>query len=101
MFDKCNPRYSTIGIQREVPLNLQLLLWSLIDDLNSIDIDYLQVFELFIVKDNYGTMQKITHRQEQPDYNMNYLLYYNEAIRVKIYVIDVITHAIMLLTEEY
>ena len=46
MFD--NSRYLTKGINEEVPLNLQILLWSMIDS-NLIKKDYLQVFNIKIL----------------------------------------------------
>ena len=42
-----NSRYLTKGINEEVPLNLQILLWSMIDS-TLIKKDYLQVFNIKI-----------------------------------------------------
>jgi hypothetical protein len=43
-----NTRYMTQGIQEEVGLGLQIILWQLIDDCKAkgLKLDYLQVFEL-------------------------------------------------------
>jgi hypothetical protein len=49
MFD--NSRYLTKGINEEVPLNLQILLWSMIDS-TLIKKDYLQVFKIKIINKN-------------------------------------------------
>ena len=39
------PRYMTAGVNAEIPLELQLFLWSCIDQLPP-ERDYLQVFQL-------------------------------------------------------
>ena len=49
MFDKEN-RYITRGINEKIDLQLQILLWSLVDDLK-VEKDYLQVFKLSRVGD--------------------------------------------------
>ena len=48
MFKK-NNRYVTRGINNQISLQLQLIMWGLIDDLNvkgDIEVDYLQVFKI-------------------------------------------------------
>lgn len=48
MFNK-NNRYATRGINDEIDIRLQLIMWSVIDKLNdegNIELDYLQVFKL-------------------------------------------------------
>lgn len=65
MFEKKNQRFLTQGIKEGVPLEVQLLLWHLID--GSIwKKDYLQIFELY--KENHIQKLIIVHRQEQPEY---------------------------------
>ena len=66
MFD--NSRYLTKGINEEVPLNLQILLWSMIDS-TLIEKDYLQVFNLKILNKNANLIE-ITHRYEVPSYTL-------------------------------
>ena len=61
-----NSRYLTKGINEEVPLNLQILLWSMIDS-TLIKKDYLQVFNIKVVNKNANLIE-ITHSQEQPEY---------------------------------
>lgn len=102
MFDK-NNRYMTKGISNELPLELQLLLWGYIDDLNNADkkMDYLQVFKLTREVINGRTVQKITHEQEQPPYKKEHILFTDEMVSLKIYVIDDNTHSTMLLASEY
>lgn len=94
MFD--NKRYLTRGIDSEIPLELQLFLWSCIDRLPP-ERDYLQVFDLKPI----GVMQGITHRSEQPEYRMKYLIPSDKPITAKVYVIDSIDYSTMLLAEEY
>ena len=50
-----NSRYLTKGINEEVPLNLQILLWSMIDS-TLIKKDYLQVFNIKVVNKNANLM---------------------------------------------
>ena len=44
MFEKGNQRFLTPGIKEGVPLEVQLLLWQLIDASDG-QMDYLQIFE--------------------------------------------------------
>lgn len=98
MFDKEN-RYVTRGVNEKIYLQLQILLWSLVDDLK-IENDYLQVFKLSRVWD----VINIEHTQEVPDYracikvNAKDLGFKEE---IKIYVIDSGVYSTMLLSEEY
>ncbi len=94
MFD--NPRYATKGINEEIPIITQVILWGLIDALE-IKKDYLQVFNLMVE----NNCQKIVHTQEQPDYSAEYIYRTNQPITAKIYVIDDETHSTMLLADEY
>lgn len=98
MFDKEN-RYITRGINEKIDLQLQILLWSLVDDLQ-IEKDYLQVFKLSRV----GDVINIEHTQEVPEYKSSIKvnakdLEFKEEI--KIYVIDSGVYSTMLLLEEY
>ena len=55
-------RYLTKGVQTTIPLELQLFMWKLIEELSEPK-DYLQVFRLS-VSDNGN--QHIIHEQEEP-----------------------------------
>ena len=90
-----NAKYLTHGVQSEIPIELQLFMWSCIEAVPKPD--YLQVFRLEPMK----TMQKITHEQEQPQFRREYLIQTNNPITAKIYVIDSDTYSTMLLAEEY
>ncbi len=98
-----NQRYATAGIQLELPIELQLFLWNLIDNLSRTNkLDYLQVFELTAEKDDKGQpIQKIVHKQEQPLYKKTYQIVHTNSCHAKIFVIDDETHSTMLLAQEY
>jgi hypothetical protein len=91
-------KYLTAGVDREIPIELQVFMWNCITNL-SVEKDYLQVFELSSTETG---LQKIIHRQEQPDYEKEYLIDMPfEAVETKIFVIDDGDHSTMLLAEEY
>lgn len=98
MFAKEN-RYITRGIDERLDLQLQLLLWSLVDDLK-IEKDYLQVFNLR----RDGKFINIEHSQEVPEYkslittNAKNLDFQGTE---KIYAIDSGEYSTLLLAEEY
>ena len=101
-FDK-ETRYITRGINSEVPLSLQIILWSMIDNLveGSIESDYLQVFRF----DQKGSVFKVTHSQENPEYKKEYEFDMKASfwplIGKSIFCIDDIKHSTMLMSNEY
>lgn len=100
-----NRRYMTKGIDRELPLDLLIFLWSLIDELKDAskgEMDYLQVFDLKRIKtpDVIGN-QMIIHRTEVPEYKRSYALLVDQPITTKVYVIDSDEYCTMLLAHEY
>ncbi len=97
MFD--NSRYLTKGINEEVPLNLQILLWSMIDS-TLIEKDYLQVFNIKVINKNANLIE-ITHSQEQPEYKNTIQAVAVIERNMKIYVIDDGQYTTMLFAEEY
>ena len=104
MFEKKNQRFLTQGIKEGVPLEVQLLLWHLIDE-SIWKKDYLQIFELY--KENHIQKLIIVHRQEQPEQKREIsfqLGKYTRKLQVlpsKIWVIDDGDHQTMILPEEY
>lgn len=89
MFKK-NNRYVTRGVNEEIDIRLQLIIWSMIDKLNdegNVELDYLQVFKLR--KEENKVV--INQSQEVPEYSCTYemeledIQIYNE---IKVYVID-------------
>ena len=91
-----NQRYLTRGVQAEIPLELQLFMWSCIDGLPE-ECDYFQVFRL----ENIDGIQKITHFSEQPAYHKEYLIPIYNPITAKVYIIDSDEYSTMLLASEY
>ena len=94
MFD--NNRYLTCGVDKTIPLELQLFLWECVDRMPAPK-DYLQVFEL----SPSGSMQAVTHKSEEPEYQQVYMIPSNAPIAEKVYVIDDGSHSTMLLASEY
>lgn len=104
MFEKEGQRFLTPGIKEGVPLEVQLLLWHLIDDSNW-QMDYLQIFELH--KENHTNKLIIIHRQEEPEQKRKVAFHLGKlpkelhVLPSKIWVIDDGDHQTMLLPEEY
>lgn len=94
-----NKRYMTVGFQKNLPLDLQITIFQLIDELKTKSkIDYLQVFELE-AKGKY--IQKLEHRMEQPEYKKKYRFVFTKPTTAKIFVIDDGDHTTAMLAEEY
>lgn len=91
-----NSRYLTCGVDSTIPLELQLFLWTCVDRLPE-PRDHLQIFDLQPV----GIMQGITHRSEEPEYRMEYLIPSDAPITEKLCIIDDGEHSTMLLASEY
>lgn len=99
-------RFKTKGINQTIPINIQSILWHILDDYitSAKEIDYLQIFK-FKVNNKDQTFQ-IIHQQEQPKYQMTYefklpLDELSHLNNQKIYIIDNGTYNTMLLTDEY
>lgn len=104
MFENKNNRYITRGVNLTLSTQLQLLLWNLIDTLEqeeSTELDYLQVFNLKRITDNEKYNIIITRSQEVPKYEKKYMFCVDNPINMKIYVIDDGEYTTMLLAEEY
>ena len=91
-----NKRYLTCGVDSTIPLELQLCLWECVERMPAPK-DYLQVFELKPV----GILQSITHRSEEPEYHMEFIIPMENPIAEKVYIIDDGDHSTMLLANEY
>ena len=79
-----------------MPPLLQIIMWELIKQM-PVDKDYLQVFSLS-VKDG---IQRIKHTQEVPEYSEEYVIYIENPVTQKVFVIDDKTHSTMILANEY
>ena len=97
MFKKEN-RYMTKEIAENLPIEMTVLLWDLIDYL-TIEIDYLQIFEINPL--GLGIVE-VVHKQEVPEYEA--IIYIqNDLIKdkLKIYAIDSIEYSTMMFSNEY
>lgn len=96
MFSK--QRYLTREVAEKVPVEIQLLMWNMIEELK-VKKDYLQVFQL---KEQGQQMLEITHKQEIPEFTQTILIK-NIGIKkeMKIYVIDSGDYSTMMLSHEY
>ncbi len=88
-------RFVTSGIAEKVPLELQVIMWNMIDTMDEPK-DYLQVF--YLLEEN--GKQKIVHSQEQLNTRRSICL--KQVLLVcKDFVIDDVTHSTMLFNYEY
>ena len=102
MFDN-GSRYVTRGVGNRIPLDIQIFMWQLIEDLKDTvgELDYLQVFDISIA-DEVEKIVRIIHSQEVPEYKKIWIVKSSEPCdSQKIFVIDDDTHSTMLLAEEY
>ena len=97
-------RYITRGINEQVPVNLQMLLWDKVDRVvsSTLPADYLQMFTFEKTKEN---KLLIYHKQEQPMLEASFEIPLNsqneKLIGKKVYIIDDIDHSTMLFADEY
>lgn len=95
-------RYITNGISEMIPVQLQLFLWHLYDEvkLNS-EYDYLQVFKIKKINECHFNLS-IIHEQEYPSYTATYkILIDHNLTDLKVYIIENEEYALMLLANEY
>ncbi|ADO83428.1 protein of unknown function DUF960 [Ilyobacter polytropus DSM 2926] len=94
-----NNRYMTRGFQQEIPLELQLTIFQLIDELNTKgNMDYLQVFQLEAENE---FIQRLEHRSESPEYKKKYRFVFTRPVTAMVFVIDDGDHTTAMLAEEY
>ena len=102
MFKKDN-RYVTRGVNEEVDIRLQLIMWSMIDKLKdeeSVELYYLQVFKIR----KEGEKIVINQSQEVPEYSFTYEIEIEDiqiGDEIKVYVIDSGEYSTMLFPSEY
>ncbi len=100
MFKQEN-RYVSRQVNETVPMQLQILIWSMIDSLkDKKKLDYLQIFRLK-VKENKVIIE---HEQEVPPYKEKYKVEKSKfpiEYDMKLYVIDSVDYSTMILAEEY
>lgn len=102
MFKKDN-RYVTRGVNEEVDIRLQLIMWSMIDKLKeegNVELDYLQVLK--IRKEENKIV--INQSQEVPEYSCTYEIELEDVQlddEIKVYVIDSGEYSTILFPSEY
>ena len=102
MFKKDN-RHVTRGVNEEVDIRLQIIMWSMIDKLNdegNIELDYLQIFKIR----KEGNNIVINQSQEVPEYLCTYEIEIEDIQiegEIKVYVIDSGEYSTMLFPSEY
>ena len=98
-----NNRYVTRGVNEEIDIRLQLIMWSMIDKLNdegNVELDYLQIFRIR----KEGNKIVISQSQEVPEYSCTYEIELEDIQlddEIKMYVIDSGEYSTMLFPSEY
>ncbi|WP_294369986.1 DUF960 family protein [uncultured Clostridium sp.] len=98
-----NNRYVTRGVNEDVDIRIQMIIWSMIDKLKdegNVQLDYLQVFK--IRKERNKIV--INQSQEVPEYSCTYEIEPEDVQlddEIKVYVIDSGEYSTMLFPSEY
>ncbi len=95
-------RYITNGVADMIPLQLQVFLWHLYDDIKlNNQYDYLQVFKIKKINQCHCNLS-IIHEQEYPTYTATYqILIDHNLTDIKVYIIENEEYDLMLLGNEY
>lgn len=94
-------KYITRGVNAEVDFRLQMIMFEMIDRLETskTKVDYLQVFEIKRINENDF---KLIHRQEVPKFESELILHNIDIENdMKIFVIAEANYCTMMLAEEY
>lgn len=92
-----NERYMSRGVADRIGIEAQNLMWLMIEGMEVSAKDRFQVFTL----SPCGEKQKITHIQEEPCYQKDFVYVCDKPVSEKIFVIDDGTHSTMILASEY
>jgi hypothetical protein len=98
-------RFITRGVQSEISLVLQLILWDMVSSVPC-EKDYLQVFKLCSAIKDGKKAQVIQQSQEVPPYKCNFEYYCEMPVTTKLFCIDDDdgegkSHCTLLLAAEY
>lgn len=99
-----NKRFITRTVNEQVGLDLQIILWSLIDNqkLAGERLDYLQIFECKAIRLPGGRkLQQVIHRQEVPPYSRSRMFSVSKPVNGKLYAIDDGDHSTLMFASEY
>ncbi|EJA6689694.1 TPA: hypothetical protein KQW76_002753 [Clostridioides difficile] len=92
-----NERYLTREVAERVPIDIQLLMWDLVERIE--EKDYLQIFELI---PKGSEIVEIIHKQEIPEVTSIYEMENNEIKnKMKLYIIDNGQYSTMMFSHEY
>lgn len=97
-------RYVTRGVNEVVAVELQLLLWSILEKRKERGdtLNYLQLFELAVETVDGEPLQKVVNRQEQPFHEEVFYLDVSEPVTgITVWAIDSREYCTMLLPQEY
>ncbi|MDR7235698.1 DUF960 family protein [Neobacillus drentensis] len=101
MFERDKPRYVTQQIATNVSIEIQVLLWRIMDSRrnNQEPLDYLQVFHL----QRNGDRQRISNKQEQPPMEMvaQFEPKESQPIDTTIWIVDDGSHCTMMFPNDY
>lgn len=93
-----NERYLTREVAERVPLEIQILMWNLVEEIEG-EKDYLQIFEL--IPDGCEFVE-IIHKQEIPEFTFSYTIKNVEIeTKMKLYIIDNGQYSTMMFSHEY
>lgn len=95
-------RYITNRVAEMIPVQLQLFLWHLYDEIKlNNEYDYLQVFKIKKINECNCNLS-IIHGQEYPSYTATYRIFIDHNLTdIKVYIIENEEYALMLLASEY
>ena len=99
-----NPRYVSRAIADAVAVDIQQLVWALLDERvkSKEELDYLQVFDLAMESMMGECIQKVLHQQEQPFYeNLTVHRTFSMPLTMTIWVIDDGDRTTMLVPSDY
>lgn len=92
-----NERYLTREVADRVPIDIQLLMWDLVQQVE--EKDYLQIFEL---TPKGSEIVEIVHKQEIPEVTSIYKIKNNEIkSKMKLYMIDNGEYSTLMFSHEY
>ncbi|MFQ9436715.1 MAG: DUF960 family protein [Ruminococcus callidus] len=98
MFEKSKGRYLTRGVDAEIPIELQVLMWQAVDQMPEPK-DYLQVFRL----SKESGLQIVHHTSEQPQFEMTYIVEAKKPVTAKVKLsitLDTLTARILKLSSD-
>ena len=97
-------RYITSGVAENFPIELQVVLFSAVEQMRekvSGQLDYLQVFEIVTEVKGQKKFLHIYHMQECPEAKLEFFIPTDVEVNGRAYMIDDVDHITLLLAEEY